>query len=67
MARFYDTGNESDLARVEGVLRGGGIEYFCREHRDDAAMREILVAEEDMVHAEELLERLDRAPGRFTL
>ncbi len=60
MARFYDTCNESDLARVEGVLRGGGIEYFCRESREETALKEILVAEEDMVRAEELLIRYAR-------
>lgn len=58
MARFYDTRNESDLARVEGVLRGGGIGYFCRDSSEDTALKEIVVAEEDMVHAEELLEHL---------
>ncbi len=58
MARFYDTRNESDLARVEGVLKRGGIEYCCRDSSDDPALREIMVAEEDMVFAEELLERL---------
>ena len=55
MARFYDTTNESDLARVEGVLRRGGIEYSFCESRGEPPMKEILVAEEDMARAEELL------------
>ncbi|TWJ26428.1 putative signal transducing protein [Geobacter argillaceus] len=57
MARFYDTVNESDLARVEGVLRRGGIEYFCRDSRVEPALKEIQVAEEDLARAQELLER----------
>ncbi len=56
MARFYDTRSESDLARVEGVLRSGGIEYSCRDDREDAALKEIMVAEEDVATAEELLQ-----------
>ncbi len=57
MARFYDTRNEVELARVEGVLRSGGIEYSCRGSREDTALKEIMVAEEDVAHAEELLAR----------
>jgi hypothetical protein len=56
MARFYDTGDESDLARVEGVLRRGGIGYFCQDSREDPALKEIMVAEEDILLAEELLD-----------
>jgi len=58
MARFYDTANESDLARVEGVLTRGGIEYSCQESRGEPTLKEIRVAEEDMARAQELLERL---------
>ena len=57
MARFYDTTNEADLARVEGVLRRGGIEYSFREEKGEPALKEIQVAEEDMARAQELLER----------
>lgn len=57
MARFYDTTNESDLARVEGILKGGGIEYSFCESSGEPALREIQVAEEDMARAQELLER----------
>lgn len=57
MARFYDTRDDAELARVEGVLKKGGIEYSCRGSRDDTALKEIMVAEEDMPRAEELLVR----------
>lgn len=57
MARFYDTTDEADLARVEGVLRRGGIEYFSRVERGEPSLKEIQVAEEDMARAQELLER----------
>ena len=59
MARFYDAGNDADLARVEGALRRGGIRYYFRDNRENTAMKEIMVAEEDMVHAAELLEHLE--------
>lgn len=56
MARFYDTVNYSDLKRVEGLLKKGGIEYTLQVLGDESTlMREILVAEEDMAEAERLL------------
>jgi putative signal transducing protein len=56
MAKFYDTCDADDLARVEAVLRGGGIEYALRPAGQTGAFVEIHVAEEDVFHAAELLE-----------
>lgn len=55
MVRFYNPKDEADLARVEAILRKGGIEYFLSEARTGPA-REIEVAEEDIPKAEELLQ-----------
>lgn len=57
MVRFYDAKDESDLARVEAVLRKGGIEYFLSEVQSGSIAREIQVAEEDVPKAEELLQQ----------
>jgi hypothetical protein len=54
MVRFYNPKDEADLARVEAILRKGGIEYFLSEAKPGTA-REIEVAEEDVPKAEELL------------
>jgi hypothetical protein len=53
MASFYDTANDSDLKRVEGLLKKGGIVYTLRAV--GAALKEILVAEEDFADAERIL------------
>jgi len=58
--RFYDSRNDQDLARVEGILRKGGIECFLRQSGTEDAMQEIHVAEEDVSWAEELLEQTHR-------
>ena len=55
MARFYDTTNDADLSRVEGFLKRGGIGYYFREMGGRSPIKEIVVAEEDMAYAEELL------------
>lgn len=56
MARFYDTVSYSDLRRVEGLLKKGGIVYTLRELDDEQArMKEIQVAEEDLAAAERVL------------
>lgn len=56
MARFYDAVNDADLKLVEDLLKKGGIEYTVREVGDTSALtKEILVAEEDLVAAEQLL------------
>jgi hypothetical protein len=55
MARFYDSINEYELAKVEAFLKSGGIEYSIRETGNGPLIKQILVAEEDMVNAEQLL------------
>ena len=55
MARFYDTANNSDLMRVESILKKGGIVYTLRTLEDGSALKEILVAEEDLADAERIL------------
>jgi hypothetical protein len=55
MASFYDTVNDSDLKRVEGLLKKGGIEYNLRGIGAGTALKEIQVAEEDLAAAEEIL------------
>lgn len=55
MARFYDTMNESELARVEGFLKKGGIGYYLLDTGNRSILKEIHVAEEDFAYAEELL------------
>jgi hypothetical protein len=61
MARFYDTMNNADLRRVEGLLKKGGIVYTLRMTGDGSDFKEILVAEEDLADAEMLL--FDLYPG----
>ena len=55
MVRFYDPKDEADLARVEAVLKRGGIEYFLGEKPPAGIAREIAIAEEDIPKAEELM------------
>jgi len=55
MTRFYDSLDSSELARVQHILNLGGIEYTLLSGAGDAAMNEILVAEEDLVYADALL------------
>ena len=55
MVKFYDAKNEAELARVEAVLKQGGIEYFVTGKAQEAVTGEIEVAEEDLPRAEELL------------
>jgi hypothetical protein len=55
MARFYDSVNDADLKRVEGLLKKGGIVYTLRVLGNDKAMKEIQVAEEDLADAEWIL------------
>lgn len=60
MARFYDSVNDSDLARVEAILRKGGIEYSLDNNRFESSIKEITVAEEDIWEAEDLLCRYSK-------
>jgi len=55
MASFYDTVNDSDLLRVEGLLKRGGIVYTLRTLGSGTALKEIQVAEEDLADAERIL------------
>ncbi|QXE93017.1 DUF2007 domain-containing protein [Geomonas subterranea] len=55
MVKFYDAKSEAELARVEAVLKQGGIEYFVTGLTRDDVTGEIEVAEEDLPRAEELL------------
>lgn len=56
MARFYDSANDSDLMRVEGLLKNGGIEYSLRVLGGESPLlKEIQVAEEDLADAENIL------------
>jgi hypothetical protein len=47
--------DDSDLIRVEGLLKKGGIEYSLQIVGDGARLQEIQVAEEDLAAAEEIL------------
>lgn len=56
MARFYDTMNDTELQRIEGLLKKGGIVYTLRMLEDDLSLvKEIQVAEEDLAEAERIL------------
>lgn len=65
MVRFYDPKDGADRARVEAVLRKGGIEYFLAAAPAQAGIAveievEIEVAEEDVPKADELLKEATR-------
>ena len=60
MARFYDSATDSDLNRVENILIGGGIEYSLRVLGEGSTLKEIVVAEEDLVCAELLLNKVSK-------
>jgi hypothetical protein len=67
MVKFYDPRDEVDLARVEAILRNGGIEYFLsREPEAGIGPLQVHVAEEDLPQAERLLqdEELKKEPLR---
>ena len=58
MTLFYDPADDADQARVEAILKAGGIEYFLRpEPAKELGSQQIHVAEEDLPRAEELLSR----------
>jgi hypothetical protein len=58
MVRFYDAKDEKDLARVESLLKQGGVEYFLAPvSKEDGMSLEIEVAEEDVPRAEEMLQK----------
>ncbi|MDR3579276.1 MAG: hypothetical protein P4L44_04860 [Oryzomonas sp.] len=55
MARFYDTTDTHNRIWIENLLKHGGIGYSIREVGKSPSMTEISVAEEDLEHAEALL------------
>jgi hypothetical protein len=55
MASFFDTVHDSELKRVEGLLKKGGIVYTLRAIDTATALKEIQVAEEDLADAERIL------------
>lgn len=55
MVKFYDAKSETELARVEAVLKQGGVEYCVTGLAKEDVSGEIEVAEEDLPRAEELL------------
>ena len=55
MTVFYDAKNEYQLAEVEEVLEAGGIEYSVKVDKSGNEFKEVMVAEEDVPRAEELL------------
>lgn len=56
MARFYDTVSDTDLKRVEGMLKKRGIVYSLQIlDNNSTKMKEIQVSEEDMADAEAML------------
>jgi hypothetical protein len=58
MVRFYDPRDGTDQLRVERLLRQGGVEYFLgRATEAGLSEQQIMVAEEDVPCAEELLQR----------
>lgn len=63
MARFYDVVDRSELARIEAMLKDGGIEYSLSSGADDI-ISEIMVAEEDLAYAESLLVSASESPAR---
>ena len=56
MVPLYDPKDESDLLRVENLLRKGAIEYFLVP-ASGAWPIEIQIAEEDIPQAEALLQK----------
>jgi len=55
MASFYDTVHDSELRRIEGLLKKGGIVYTLRVIGTDTTLKEIQVAEEDLADAERIV------------
>jgi len=61
MTFFYDPRDDSDLERIEKILKAGGVEYFLRrEPVRGIGPLQVHVAEEDMPLAEDLLIKATR-------
>jgi hypothetical protein len=66
MVKFYDPADVAEQAVVEGLLRKAGIEYFLNlQEGTNNGPAQILVAEEDLPHAEQVLAEA-HAPKRTT-
>ena len=59
MTKLYDSLGSRELARVEHILKLGGIEYTIMAGVKGSPVNEILVAEEDLVYADMLLSSRD--------
>jgi len=58
MVSFYDPIDSFDQKHAEQVLRSGSIEYFLGDELEaELGTRQILIAEEDIPKAEQLLVR----------
>lgn len=66
MERFFDAVDSGELARMETMLKRGGVEYALRPGPDDV-IREIVVAEEDLAYAESLLASVDDPVSAVTV
>ncbi|MSM38901.1 MAG: hypothetical protein GJT30_04665 [Geobacter sp.] len=55
MTRFYDARNEYDLESVVELLDMSGVEYSFNANSGERDVTEIMVAEEDLPYAEEVL------------
>lgn len=55
MAQFYDSLDAREVARVASILKKGGIEYTLVTNWRGSSMKQIRVAEEDLVYADALL------------
>ncbi len=61
MTLFYDPADEADQQRIEKILRQGGVEYFLREEPEKKlGPCQVHVAEEDVPHAERLLQEAQK-------
>ena len=55
MARFYDSIRDSELLRMENLLKKGGVEYSLQILDEEPRIKEIIVAEEDLQTAERIV------------
>lgn len=64
MVRFYDPKDEAEQAVVEQILNTEGIEYFLVDQNEAGlGPKQIMVAEEDVPRAKELLYKDETTTG----
>lgn len=64
MVRFYDPKDEAEQAVVEQILNTEGIEYFLVDQNEAGlGPKQIMVAEEDVPRAKELLYKGETTTG----